>query len=181
MATNIRYIGIDRADLVADPDVKVRYPGLDEVNRPESESGGIDEGATFPANPSDGDLFNIIGSTDASVTDNVYRYRTSTSMWELLAGSGSGSSFFGSTIETFRVTDGDFRYHSFLTVTSTSGSNVSWAIVLRRVNRGVTPRTLQTSTGDGTNALTGTGTVAQAQAAFDFYDTTAELSALTWT
>ena len=36
MATNVRYIGIDRAELQADPDVRVRYPGLDEVNRPAS-------------------------------------------------------------------------------------------------------------------------------------------------
>ena len=197
------------------------------VRTDNTEGEGIQSGASFPANPSDGDLFNIIGSTDANITDGLYRYDgtdwveigsgaglTPAQTQEIAAntakigltttsllgsanitvtpnadetvftlsstGGGTTTNFFGSIIETFRATNAGFRYYCFLTVDSTSGENVTWEIVLNRVDRNQSPRVLQGSTGDGTNPLTGTGTIAQAQTAFGFYNTTAQLILLTW-
>ena len=180
---------------------------------PTPAAGGIESGMTFPTSPDDGDLFNIIGSTDANIDDALYRYdgtnwieigsgtgRTETQVNDQIdairtsdtlltfptagtftgGGGGTTNNFFGSIIETFRALDAGFRYYCFLSVDSTSGADVTWEIVLNRVDRNQSPRVLQASTGDGTNPLTGTGTVAAAQTAFGFYNTINQLNTLTW-
>ena len=146
------------------------------IRRTASQADGIPSGATLPAvNASDdGDLFNLIGST--TVVDGLYRFNGT--VWRLI---GSDEVSIG-TLANFRVTLNDFRYHSALNVTAVNGNLIDFTITLFRVNRDVTPRILTSSAGDGTNPLTGTGvTEDQARAAFAFYDTGAELEALTWT
>ena len=78
MSDNVRYPGIDRTELIQDPDVEIRYPGLDPVSRM-TRDGNIERGSALPTNPENGDLFNLTGGSNPG----LYRYYTN--QWILLA------------------------------------------------------------------------------------------------